>query len=350
MSKVAIRLYINLYTTSDGRPPTNIQLNFNICFDLRSSSTGDEGLVIQGTPIRASPIMIPERIVPPIPIRVRVPESVPIILTIPTTIIKQPDTYDAIDTVPSQIIRDDIPQQRVRIPSVPSIVASIDVDSEMMPDSEDGVDTFPSPIIDEPDNIQVSATISVVDKPIVRQPNVIIEDQQRVVHPSNTQRIVMPSDSQDFIGTIFSPIRKMPTAVVDIQSSVLVQEPVEVPIIEDAYPSKIISSPVYSEPVAPERRLPSKILPYISIEIEKPSIDMIPSPIILSPTISTDSIIRTPIRTAQTRRETCACQCSMSGSRSISIIYDNDQESCTIGLTRKRRHHRYRNRYINSND
>jgi hypothetical protein len=27
MAKVAIRLYINLYTTSDGRPPSNIQIN-----------------------------------------------------------------------------------------------------------------------------------------------------------------------------------------------------------------------------------------------------------------------------------------------------------------------------------
>ncbi len=28
MAKVAVRLYINLYTTNDGRPPSNIQLNF----------------------------------------------------------------------------------------------------------------------------------------------------------------------------------------------------------------------------------------------------------------------------------------------------------------------------------
>ncbi len=28
LAKVAIRLYINLYTTNDGRPPSNIQLNF----------------------------------------------------------------------------------------------------------------------------------------------------------------------------------------------------------------------------------------------------------------------------------------------------------------------------------
>lgn len=28
LSKVAVRLYINLYTTNDGRPPRNIQLKF----------------------------------------------------------------------------------------------------------------------------------------------------------------------------------------------------------------------------------------------------------------------------------------------------------------------------------
>jgi hypothetical protein len=27
LAKVAVRLYINLYTTSDGRPPSNIQVN-----------------------------------------------------------------------------------------------------------------------------------------------------------------------------------------------------------------------------------------------------------------------------------------------------------------------------------
>jgi len=26
-SKIAVRLYLNLYTTTDGRPPTNIQIN-----------------------------------------------------------------------------------------------------------------------------------------------------------------------------------------------------------------------------------------------------------------------------------------------------------------------------------
>jgi hypothetical protein len=34
LAKVAIRLYINLYTTNDGRPPSNIQLNFVSIFYL----------------------------------------------------------------------------------------------------------------------------------------------------------------------------------------------------------------------------------------------------------------------------------------------------------------------------
>ncbi|CAF4965306.1 unnamed protein product, partial [Rotaria sp. Silwood1] len=61
MAKVAIRLYINLYTTNDGRPPSNIQLNFNICFDLRSSSNGDRRFVTTEQPVIPSSILIPQR-------------------------------------------------------------------------------------------------------------------------------------------------------------------------------------------------------------------------------------------------------------------------------------------------
>ncbi|CAF4046990.1 unnamed protein product, partial [Rotaria sp. Silwood1] len=61
MAKVAIRLYINLYTTNDGRPPSNIQLNFNICFDLRSSSNGDRRFVITEQAVIPSSILIPQR-------------------------------------------------------------------------------------------------------------------------------------------------------------------------------------------------------------------------------------------------------------------------------------------------
>ncbi|CAF3911734.1 unnamed protein product, partial [Rotaria sp. Silwood1] len=61
MAKVAIRLYINLYTTNDGRPPSNIQLNFNICFDLRSSSNGDRRFVITEQVVIPSSILIPQR-------------------------------------------------------------------------------------------------------------------------------------------------------------------------------------------------------------------------------------------------------------------------------------------------
>ncbi|CAF3513359.1 unnamed protein product, partial [Rotaria socialis] len=36
LAKVAIRMYLNLYTTSDGRPPSNIKIVLNACFDSSS--------------------------------------------------------------------------------------------------------------------------------------------------------------------------------------------------------------------------------------------------------------------------------------------------------------------------
>ncbi|CAF4880785.1 unnamed protein product, partial [Rotaria socialis] len=60
LAKVAIRLYINLYTTNDGRPPRNIQLKFNICFDLRSPSNGDRPSSVVERPSLPSPMLIPE--------------------------------------------------------------------------------------------------------------------------------------------------------------------------------------------------------------------------------------------------------------------------------------------------
>ncbi|CAF4401651.1 unnamed protein product, partial [Rotaria sordida] len=39
LAKVAIRLYLNLYTTNDGRPPSNIKIMINACFDLSSMNS-----------------------------------------------------------------------------------------------------------------------------------------------------------------------------------------------------------------------------------------------------------------------------------------------------------------------
>ncbi len=47
--------------------------------------------------------------------------------------------------------------------------------------------------------------------------------------------------------------------------------------------------------------------------------------------------VRSLVPTSQRRIEACNCQCPMSGS--ISILYNNDQQSCTIGMIRKRRDH-----------
>jgi hypothetical protein len=49
----------------------------------------------------------------------------------------------------------------------------------------------------------------------------------------------------------------------------------------------------------------------------------------------TDPSVRVPITLLQTRPEMCNCQCPMSGS--ISMYYNSNQQSCTIGTIRKRR-------------
>ncbi|CAF4953056.1 unnamed protein product [Rotaria sp. Silwood1] len=45
LAKVAIRLYLNLYTTNDGRPPSNIKIMINACFDLSSISSGSSPMI-----------------------------------------------------------------------------------------------------------------------------------------------------------------------------------------------------------------------------------------------------------------------------------------------------------------
>ncbi|CAF4322109.1 unnamed protein product [Adineta steineri] len=46
LAKVAIRLYLNLYTTNDGRPPSNIKIVIHGCFDTSSSiDSGSSGRI-----------------------------------------------------------------------------------------------------------------------------------------------------------------------------------------------------------------------------------------------------------------------------------------------------------------
>ncbi|CAF4952184.1 unnamed protein product [Rotaria socialis] len=45
LAKVAIRIYLNLYTTSDGRPPSNIKIVLNACFDSSSMDSASNPMI-----------------------------------------------------------------------------------------------------------------------------------------------------------------------------------------------------------------------------------------------------------------------------------------------------------------
>ncbi|CAF4237667.1 unnamed protein product, partial [Adineta steineri] len=76
LTKVAIRLYLNLYTTNDGRPPRNIKIVIHGCFDTSSSSidrgsSGRIGGQYYRTPdIPQLPLIPPKQRVPSISIPV----------------------------------------------------------------------------------------------------------------------------------------------------------------------------------------------------------------------------------------------------------------------------------------
>ena len=56
-----------------------------------------------------------------------------------------------------------------------------------------------------------------------------------------------------------------------------------------------------------------------------------------------ESIVRLSVPSSQRSIEACSCQCPISGT--IPIVYNNRQQSCTIGTVRKRR-----SRYFNNDD
>ncbi|CAF4582850.1 unnamed protein product, partial [Rotaria sp. Silwood2] len=45
LAKVAIRLYLNIYTTNDGKPPSNIKIMINACFDSSSINIGSSPMI-----------------------------------------------------------------------------------------------------------------------------------------------------------------------------------------------------------------------------------------------------------------------------------------------------------------
>ncbi|CAF3866732.1 unnamed protein product [Rotaria sordida] len=235
----------------------------------------------------------------------------------------------------------EIPQTNIIQQPIPAISSSMSspviirtIFSEIQSPPEETVLRLPSPEIDTPIG-QSSATILTIDKPVVYQPSSInIAQGQQILSPTLPPTIVEP---------IYSP--RIPAPAYDTLSSPHITGQMTVQVIEHTYSSRIIPSPSsavsssYAQPIEQqpvfERTLPSGMLPSISIEIQAPRIHMMPSPIIPPPIIETDAtMVPSSIPSSRISTEMCSCQCPISGL--VPIVYNNRQQSCTIGTIRKR--------------
>ncbi|CAF3566775.1 unnamed protein product [Rotaria sp. Silwood1] len=355
MAKVAIRLYINLYTTNDGRPPSNIQLNFNICFDLRSSSNGDRRFVTTEQPVIPSSMLIPERtlyvqqqetvvqpIVSPVELPIRTPimeqfqqpmmPSIstqiivetpnPVILTQPSNImlivqiLPSPTlvgtrTFDqppSIDTEVSVVIQQQQQQQPIISPQSPSAVIRT-IFSEIQSAPQATIVTLPSPVIDAP-RIEASATISIVEQPV---------NIQRIVDNRPQQAIISPSLPMVIVETIFSPIRLAPQETILTMPSPLINAPIvetsasisiteqsirsqlvpsfqQRPVIESPTPTVVIStifSSILPAPQATVLTCPSPIIDAPILSVPEAIVLRIPSPVIDAPIVQPSATILT---------------------------------------------------------
>ncbi|CAF1539385.1 unnamed protein product, partial [Adineta steineri] len=187
LAKVAIRLYLNLYTTNDGRPPSNIKIVIHGCFDTSSSiDRGSSGRI--GGQYYRSPD-VPQ--LPLIPIRQQqsyivsyASPAIPVPNVRLNNIISTVDV--SIDNKPSNSIRvenrePELTYSDVRIPDDinTNLIADSDVDSSPVILTEvpsDDLDQFTS---DESSNIDIPTsslleTIDVnvdIETPSVADPN-----------------------------------------------------------------------------------------------------------------------------------------------------------------------------------
>ncbi|CAF1380954.1 unnamed protein product [Rotaria magnacalcarata] len=236
LAKVAIRLYVNLYTTNDGQPPRNIQLKFSICFDLRSPSNGDRPSSIVDRPLLPSLMLIPERavyasqplqiFVQPIiscissPIRtlfVDEPHQ-PLVQPLSTEIIIE-QLVPVILKQPSYIMIQSVTMPTVYIVSSPVLPPPLIVDIARYPTPIRQFDQSPSisieriVIIEEQQPIispqLPSVTIETVFSPIVETPSIVEETlvYQSLVIEIQQQVIVSPMIQPPMIDTIYSPVR-----------------------------------------------------------------------------------------------------------------------------------------------
>ncbi|CAF4350762.1 unnamed protein product, partial [Rotaria sp. Silwood2] len=302
IAKVAIRLYINLYTTNDGRPPNNIQLNFNICFDLRSSSNGDGRVVMTEKPDTPSPILMPEptpyvqqqqavvqSIASPeeLPIRMSVVEQAqqpmvpsistqiivevpsPVILTKPSNIMIQSTLEASVQILPSPIISAPL---RVQISPSPTAIGTRTFDQPSSIDTEVSVviqqqqpvvsPQLPPPVIRTifSDRIEASATIAIVEQPV---------NIQRTVDTRPQQAIISPSLPLVIVETIFSPIRLAPQETILTMPS----PAINAPIVETSVSISLIEQPEVKQPSI--------------VNIPQPASSFQQQPVIASPTPTT---------------------------------------------------------------
>ncbi|CAM4936977.1 unnamed protein product [Rotaria socialis] len=326
LAKVAIRLYINLYTTNDGRPPRNIQLKFNICFDLRSPSNGDRPSSVVERPSLPSPMLIPEwtvyasqplqifvqpiiscisspirtlfvdepqqSLIQPFSAEIIIEQLVPVILTQPSYIMIQSVLMPTIHIFSSPVlppplivdiaryptpIRQFDPSPSINIERIVIIEQQRPIISLQLPSII--IDTVFSPIVEMP---------SIVQEPLVYQ-SVVIEIQQQV--------IVSPMIQAPIINTIYSPIRivpqviilRMPSPIIDppiIEIPSIVEEPLVYQSLVIQIEQQVIFSPMIQAPIINTIYSPIRIVPQIIIL-------RMPSPII-DPPIIQEPIIRRP--------------------------------------------------------
>ncbi|CAF4252709.1 unnamed protein product [Rotaria socialis] len=326
LAKVAIRLYINLYTTNDGRPPRNIQLKFNICFDLRSPSNGDRPSSVVERPSLPSPMLIPEwtvyasqplqifvqpiiscisspirtlfvdepqqSLIQPFSAEIIIEQLVPVILTQPSYIMIQSVLIPAIHIFSSPVlppplivdiaryptpIRQFDPSPSINIERIVIIEQQRPIISLQLPSII--IDTVFSPIVEMP---------SIVQEPLVYQ-SVVIEIQQQV--------IVSPMIQAPIINTIYSPIRivpqviilRMPSPIIDppiIEIPSIVEEPLVYQSLVIQIEQQVIFSPMIQAPIINTIYSPIRIVPQVIIL-------RMPSPII-DPPIIEQPIIRRP--------------------------------------------------------
>ncbi|CAM2712279.1 unnamed protein product [Rotaria socialis] len=326
LAKVAIRLYINLYTTNDGRPPRNIQLKFNICFDLRSPSNGDRPSSVVERPSLPSPMLIPEwtvyasqplqifvqpiiscisspirtlfvdepqqSLIQPFSAEIIIEQLVPVILTQPSYIMIQSVLMPTIHIFSSPVlppplivdiaryptpIRQFDPSPSINIERIVIIEQQRPIISLQLPSII--IDTVFSPIVEMP---------SIVQEPLVYQ-SVVIEIQQQV--------IVSPMIQAPIINTIYSPIRivpqviilRMPSPIIDppiIEIPSIVEEPLVYQSLVIQIEQQVIFSPMIQAPIINTICSPIRIVPQVVIL-------RMPSPII-DPPIIEQPIIRRP--------------------------------------------------------